>query len=51
MEESAPSETKEKTAYRERAEDAGAPTTLGSFAHTDRKRGIYCCVMIWKEGV
>jgi hypothetical protein len=32
---------KEETAYRIRAEDVGAPNTLGSFAHTDQKKDIY----------
>jgi hypothetical protein len=38
VEGSAPSETKEEPARRVRAGDVGAPATLGSFAHIDRKK-------------
>jgi hypothetical protein len=38
VEGSAPSETKEATEHRVKARDAGASSTLGSFAYTDQKR-------------
>jgi hypothetical protein len=38
----APSKTKEETAHRVGAGDAGAPATSGSFSHMDRKKDLYC---------
>jgi hypothetical protein len=42
VEQLAPSEMEEETAPRLRARDVGASATLGSFAHTNRKKDLYC---------
>jgi hypothetical protein len=55
VEVSAFSETKEKSTHRVRDGDVGAPTALGSFAHTNQEKDMHClhpaillCVMMWK---